>query len=86
MRFKCEYCDAITRGDRCANCGAARYNHGVSDAQYDAYKGMMKNMEARLARAMLLNGITLFEGEVPADFRSPNEAKRKGDQWDLPGR
>lgn len=32
MRFKCVYCEAITSGERCRNCGAARYNHGVAES------------------------------------------------------
>lgn len=40
MRFKCSYCDAVTSGEKCRNCGAARYDYGEPEPdlarQYNA--------------------------------------------------
>lgn len=48
---------------------------GVSDAQYERYKAELRSIEQRLARTMGLDRYKLFEGDVPGDFRSPNEPK-----------
>jgi len=46
MRFKCVYCEAITSGDRCRNCGAARYEHGVAEPALSGAGGGMAAFSA----------------------------------------